>query len=478
MILGSERGAELGLKGSAMGSDGFEPPKYLASLITAVNDGGKAAQAGALIFMLVGLYLLATAFSVSDEDLLMGRTMAISQVGASLPVSFSFAIAPFVFVFLHIYTLVRFDMLAANIRQFLAELQHTVVMAADQERCRQLLTNVEFIQALVSLPGSPLYSPVWRWLFRAIMAIFPVVVLLLVQINALRYQGYLINWMQRVALLIDLCVLVWFFRRNPLGGSSLSQRRFVRTRRWAELFWLPVVVTGLNFLYLNVVPAEADVKMVRYANQPEPLLKFLVDILRQPLDVMLCPRLNWGCRYLRVDHRTLIDRTYDNKAIAELRSGGAQIADALTAIDGLLLRGRSLRFGEFEGISLFGADLSNADLRKADLTAANLQGAQLFMATPTGRRITAFAADICAAVLCGPTECTSIYGPATRHEYVDRAAARCNLARGPVARCELGPSAAARRGLDRSAAAGRKLARGTAARRDAVLGAAPGRRSP
>jgi hypothetical protein len=198
-----------------MSADGFEPPKYLASLITAINDGAKAAQAGALFFLLVGLYLLATAFAASDEDLLLGRTVTISQIGANLPVSFSFAIAPFGFVFLHIYTLVRYDMLAANVRQFLAELRVAVSLEADRERCRQLLANVEFIQALVALPGSRLYSPVWRWLFRVMVAGFPVVVLLLVQINALRYQSDFITWVQRMALLLDLTALVWFFRRNP-----------------------------------------------------------------------------------------------------------------------------------------------------------------------------------------------------------------------------------------------------------------------
>jgi hypothetical protein len=98
--------------------DAFEPPKYITSLIAGINDGAKAAQAGAFLFLLVGLYLLATAFSASDEDLLLGKTVTISQIGASLPVNFSFAIAPVVFVFLHIYTLVRYDLLAANVRQF------------------------------------------------------------------------------------------------------------------------------------------------------------------------------------------------------------------------------------------------------------------------------------------------------------------------------------------------------------------------
>ena len=66
-------------------------------------------------------------------------------------------------------------------------------MKADRERCRQLLANVEFIQAFIAPPGSRLYSPVWRWLVLAVVAMFPVFVLLLVQINALRYQSELIT---------------------------------------------------------------------------------------------------------------------------------------------------------------------------------------------------------------------------------------------------------------------------------------------
>ena len=128
--------------------EAFEPPKYLASLIAAVNDGAKSAQGGAFLFLLVGLYLLATAFSASDEDLLLGKTVTISQIGASLPVSFSFAIAPLVFVFLHIYALVRYDMLASNVRQFLEELRATVPLESDRERCRQLLINNEFVAVL------------------------------------------------------------------------------------------------------------------------------------------------------------------------------------------------------------------------------------------------------------------------------------------------------------------------------------------
>jgi hypothetical protein len=377
----------------AKGSGGFEPPKYLASLIAAVNDGAKTAQTSALVFALVGVYLLATAFSAGDEDLLRGRTVMISQIGVSLPASFSFGIAPFVFVFLHVYTLVRYDMLAANIRQFLAELRQTVGLEADRERCRQLLANVEYIQTLVALPGSRLYSPIWRWLVVAVVAIFPVLVLLLVQINALRYQSQLITWVQRIGLLMDLAALVWFFKRNPVNRWAPQPESWLpRTR----LLGLPAAIMGLNLVYLNVVPVAADVRLVRYEGQPTkvrkgPLLRslvqYMVDAGKQPLDVALCPLLDWGCRYLRVDHRTLVDHVWDDKAIVDLRSGSTEQAKSLAAIEGLVLRNRSLRFAVLDESSLFASDLSGADLRNATLREARLPNARLLAAQLQGANL-------------------------------------------------------------------------------------------
>jgi hypothetical protein len=134
-------------KRAVSAAEQFEPPKYIASLIAAINDGAKTAQTGALAFTAVGLYLLATALSTTDEDLLLQHTTSIAQLGVQVPVIFSFAIAPLVFVALHIFTLVRYDMLSTNIRQFRFELESQLpweVNRVDRERCRQLLTNVEF----------------------------------------------------------------------------------------------------------------------------------------------------------------------------------------------------------------------------------------------------------------------------------------------------------------------------------------------
>ena len=56
----------------------------------------------------------------------------------------------------------------------------------------------------------------------------------------------------------------------------------------------------------------------------ESVWDYLIVALGQPLDIVLCPSLKWGCRYLRVDHRTLVDHVSDEKAIADLRRGTDQ----------------------------------------------------------------------------------------------------------------------------------------------------------
>jgi hypothetical protein len=115
----------------------FEPPKYIEKLIAAITEGAKSAQLGALAFTAIGLSLLATAFSATDEDLLLNRALTISELGGAVavPVVFTFGLAPVVFVAAHFYTLIRYDMLAANVRQLRDDLAVMVTPEADRERC-------------------------------------------------------------------------------------------------------------------------------------------------------------------------------------------------------------------------------------------------------------------------------------------------------------------------------------------------------
>ena len=77
----------------------------------------------------------------------------------------------------------------------------------------------------------PPFRPVWRLLDCVVIMVFPVFVLLLllVQFNALRYQDALIIWVQRAWLLIDETSTVvsrlFDARIDAFGYIELNRRR-------------------------------------------------------------------------------------------------------------------------------------------------------------------------------------------------------------------------------------------------------------
>jgi hypothetical protein len=74
------------------------------------------------------------------------------------------------------------------------------------------------------------------------------------------------------------------------------------------------------------------------------------------------------------------------EAISALRApdrDADKVRIALPAIEGVYLRGRTLRFANFNESQLYGADLTGADLTRADLTGADMKGADLSHANLT-----------------------------------------------------------------------------------------------
>jgi hypothetical protein len=373
----------------------FEPSKYIASLIAAINDGAKSAQLGALAFVAIGLFLLATTFSANDKDLLQETAIQVSQLGGvQVPVALAFGLAPAVFVAVHFYTLIRYDMLVGNIRQLVSDLPAAVPREVNRERCRQLLANVEIVQALVTPRGSRSFSRLFRWTVLFIVAAFPISVLLLVQIGSLRLQDEVINAVYQVSIALDLALLVWFFTRH-----DLSRMRDVRASplwRIIKLCCLPAIIMAMDVVWLQVPGLDDSVTVGRnIADYRWPVFKdshldswltILVNLPRQPIDLILCGyrKLGWGCRFLTVAKQPIVGKVWDSKTFVELRSDAVSDAKRFSAIEGVSLRDRSLRFGVFGSSELFAADLTGAQLQYANLLGAQLQHAELRFAQLSG----------------------------------------------------------------------------------------------
>jgi uncharacterized protein YjbI with pentapeptide repeats len=245
-----------------------------------------------------------------------------------------------------------------------------------------LLANTEFIQAAVQ----PEASFVFRWTYRFMLAVFPVAVLLLVQLGSLRLQSHVVNIVHHITILFDILLLIWFFRRQRPSGDSVLRWLFKRGR-----FVLPALVLGFNFAWCRVPSAEEttvgvgkweELKEQLFrrpdaALSPEGMIVLAIAALQQPVDLLLCPHVGLGCRYLSVPGRTLVGKVWDNGAFVQLRAGEELDGKRRAAFDPLVLQNKRLRFANLSGSQFFNVNLSWADMRGASLDLAQLQGASL-----------------------------------------------------------------------------------------------------
>ena len=497
----------------------------LLRLIDSINQKARAAQVSAAGFYFIGLLLLAFAFSTADLDLIRNTAEPLGALNVPIPVIGGFALAPLVFVAMHGFTLIRYDMLGQDLETYREEIDRVAGDDADlRDWYRHLIANIEFVQVIVLQTTVPprtgpgpharrrqrdrlLYLTAWLG-----MVLIPLVTLAAIEISALRLQSPVITWTQKGAIVVDVVLLLWFLvrilgrvrpprlRTDPLATAPPARRAWIRALRsppalalhrlidqaqphdatvratpWSDrsfleklvadprLFWraasraaMILIIPALVFWYGTIpgaapegAPGAAATNSVLLGRswrdnpvQAKPLTwgrtaVFLRHLVRQPLDLVLCPETHWGCRYLTIGHRTLdaagsapLDLSERNLRYADFRnvSGtgldfwGSDLADSTfefatlghADFDRATLDRARFRHAHLTGASLRGARLIHADLamavfkqaqmQKADLAYASLfetelQGANLADATLAGTM--AFNARLQAADLAG-----------------------------------------------------------------------------
>ena len=237
---------------------------------------------------------------------------------------------------------------------------------------------------------SALYSRVYRLIAWLLLAGFPVGTLIAVQVSSLRYQSNTVIRTQQVCIGLDLIVLGWLFyrqRRRKEPSGTAPDLNWVQY--WITLLASTGIILGVELFYVNVPGANENT--VR-SDGPR-----WTEVYRQPLDLGLCPALHWGCRYLTVDHRTLVGHVWSSQAIADLRAEPREDSKraepredskkSLAAVEGIFLRERVLRFANFNESALYNADMISAEISYATFDHAQLQGARLRGANLSGAHL-------------------------------------------------------------------------------------------
>ena len=223
----------------------------LEAIKKAVDDAAAVGGGLWLSYLFVLFYLAIAAGAVTHADLFFENPVKLPFLNIELPLLAFFLLAPILFLIVHAYTLVHLVMLTDKAKRFDQGLREQIgdENAAVRDSLRRQLPSNIFIQFLAGPESTNFRERAFRWLLWAIaiatLAVAPVFLLLLFQMQFLPFHSSLITWVQRVVLLLDLGLIWW------LWSMVLSPREVDRGDGWSSWLWARLgLLLGLSaFLF-------------------------------------------------------------------------------------------------------------------------------------------------------------------------------------------------------------------------------------
>jgi uncharacterized protein YjbI with pentapeptide repeats len=327
-------------------------------------------------------------------------------------------LAPFVVLIIHAYALMHFIMLGKKASRFHNELRRQFPAEGNnkeiRDKLRRLLPSNIFVQILAGPPElrTGIFGAMLKLIALTTLVAFPVLVLLLLQIQFLPFHDVTITWAQRAALSLDI-VLLWLLRPPILADLDIesSGRARVFSRPLRGFGFAFAAVTSVLAVWLSIVvatiPGEWQETALASLNQTierDLLFAGAVDGTtrrrRSPVSNTLVlsafnlfealkiddpKRLEWKEHFFDLRARHLEKAVLNGADLtrADLTGAwlqGASLEDANlrgASLDGAQLQGTSLGWAQLQGASLEYADLHGASLQNAKLQGASLMSAQL-----------------------------------------------------------------------------------------------------
>ena len=407
----------------------------LEEIKKAVEDAASVSGGLWLSYLFVLSYIAIAAGAVTHEDLLLVRPVKLPFLNVELPLLAFFALAPFAVLIIHAYALMHFIMLGKKASHFHNELRRqfpdsetkpqksgAVPDGAHKEirdKLRRLLPSNIFVQILAGPPElrTDIFGSMLKLIAVTTLVVFPILLLLLLQIQFLPFHDVTITWAQRGTLFLDI-VLLWLLRPPILADLSVDgagrSLLFAGGLRGLGL-GLAVVMSLLALWFSTVVatiPDEwpetalarldrsqwrlADVAVVSthgllFAGEVDETTRRRKSLfsntlvlpgfnLYEALKIDDPKKLTWKEHLFDLRGRHLEGAVFTGANLAKADLSGAYLEDA--SFDTAQLQGASLSRARLQGSSLFwtqlqGASLTQAQLQGTSLMFTQLQGASL-----------------------------------------------------------------------------------------------------
>jgi uncharacterized protein YjbI with pentapeptide repeats len=358
-------------------------PFDVEALESAVNDSATRVSAIWISFLIFSLYLLITATTVTQRQLLLAEPVKLPVLNIDLPLWGFFFLAPTLFVILHAYVLLQVVLLGRTAAAYNAAVARAELSPEENNSLRQRLANTLFAQIFAGAPreregwlGRLLIAMAWITL-----AIAPILILLAFQFSFLAYHSHIATWTHRLLILVELVALflIWPLVLDaqadfqwPKVSTDLKQLAALTWRlfgpkeqRRNEWQRLREQAAALAICLLFII---VSLSIATFPGEPHVNLFTL-----RPLTSVQCDR--WvHQKFGRIDLQ--FDRL--NLPNVDLIDEGklAEIEKHTSERD--LPPSQGERTQNFRDRDLNCSDLSHADLRRVDLTNARLDGAFLF----------------------------------------------------------------------------------------------------
>ena len=366
----------------------------LEAIKKALEDATSVGAGFWLSYLFLMFYIAIAAGAVTHVDLLLENPVRLPFLNVELPLKAFFFLAPILFLIVHMFTLSKLVILSDKARRFHEELITQIPDAADRDGLRRQLPSNIFVQGLAG-PRSVRESP-FGWLLRAMgwmsMVIAPVLLLLLLVLQFLPYHDYWLTFEHRLALVFDLVLLWWLWRKVLAGDGGRARSKGVSVLLDGAAGGASLAALAFAFL-VATFPGE-------WADTPFPgATKLAFNTLPWPKNTLYLPELNiweafklddpkkldWKGHTVNLNKRHLEGANFKSAKLgkADLREAqlqGASLDEAQlqgASLDQAQLQGASLKLAQLQGASLQRAQLQGVSLQKAQLQGARLDGAQL-----------------------------------------------------------------------------------------------------
>ena len=385
-------------------SDNSNPKR----LLHAVNESAHAVRNGWVFFLALTAFFFVTVAGVTHQDLLLNSPVAlpILQIGIALKRFFLFA--PLILVLVHFAVLLQYAMLARKTRalhSFLREKEKSSTFRTHPLRLE--LSSYFFVQAMAGPTRSPLLAAFLTSMSWLTLGLFPVALLLFIQIAFLPFHDAVITWSHRIYLVADFLIIlsIGIFTRFPDRGFWAALWRYLRQYTLMFIITLMGWLAALAFSFgVATIPGFWMEKKVMGVAGPlgwNTSVPYIDDTLDD--EQTTAQRAQQQRAHKKSTRQAFWPTAYLFEGVPNRISGKATSwfsrnilvtdLDLVPYVDkdrekanevSLHLRGRDLTYAYFDRSDLHRADLTGAKLDFASMNETNLSHARMRSATLTG----------------------------------------------------------------------------------------------